>query len=263
MVAPTAIAAVVAPLVAAAVAAILLASAAAGSSAVGSSAVGSSAVGSSTVGVGAAGALELGAELYRRDCAFCHGPQGDGTFRGPSLQGSGPAGVAYAIATGRMPIDDPHQRVRRGEPAYDAAEQRAIVAHAATFLDGPVVPAIRPDADVARGGVLYRSYCSACHGATGAGGALAYDDIAPAVTASSDDVVAAAVIVGPGTMPSLGEALPDDDLDAVVAYVAMLRSPPSPGGVAVPGGRVGEGLVALLLTVVVLGSAAWWIGDRR
>ncbi|MEZ5265350.1 MAG: cytochrome c [Acidimicrobiales bacterium] len=66
-----------------------------------------------------------------------------------------------------MPIDDPHQRVRRGEPPTTPPSNGRSWLHAATFLDGPVVPAISPDADVARGGVLYRAYCSACHGATG------------------------------------------------------------------------------------------------
>jgi hypothetical protein len=41
-----------------------------------------------------------------------------------------------------------------------------------------------------------------------------------------------------------------------------LQSPQNPGGIPLPGGRVTEGLVALLVAAFVLGPAAWWIGDR-
>src|SRR5690606_38271250 len=83
---------------------------------------------------------EVGRDLYRRDCAACHGVAGEGSFQGVPIDDVGTASVRYTLSTGRMPIDHPDSAVVRGAPAYDAAEIDAIVAYTATFVDGPELP---------------------------------------------------------------------------------------------------------------------------
>lgn len=203
-----------------------------------------------------------GRDLYRRDCASCHGPEGAGSFRGGTLKGVGAAGVEYVLSTGRMPIADPGDQIRRSEPAYEREEIDAIVAYVATMVDGPEVPAVdTAGADAARGGEHYRLHCAACHSATGIGGALTADAYAPSVLSSEPTEVATAVISGPGTMPQFGTSFDDDDLADIAAYVELLQDPPT-RGLAIPGGRVGEGLVAWVVGVGALAVALRSIGRR-
>lgn len=206
--------------------------------------------------------MALGRELYGRDCASCHGADGTGSFRGTSLAEVGTAGVVYVLETGRMPIPHPDAAIRRSEPAYDQESIDALVAHLDTLIDGPA--AVDPDveaASVARGGEHYRLHCAACHGAEGIGGALAFEDITPSVLHAGPRDVANAVTVGPGGMPSFAGSFDDSDLADIAAYVGHLHDPPGPG-IALPGGRVTEGLVAWIAGVGALVLAARWLGGR-
>lgn len=204
---------------------------------------------------------DVAATLYGRDCASCHGPDGRGSWRGPPLTGSGAAGAYYMLSTGRMPIDEPDSPIRRGDPAYSPPEVDALVALVASFGDGPALRSVDATAgDVSRGGVLYRRLCAGCHSATGVGGSLAYDAVAPAVTPASPRQVAAAIDHGPRAMPVLGELLTDDELADVAAYVRQLDEPLDRGGAPLARlGRVDEGLVGWALGVGGLMVAAAWI----
>jgi ubiquinol-cytochrome c reductase cytochrome c subunit len=202
--------------------------------------------------------VDRGQELYRRDCAWCHGVTGDGTSRGIDISGRGTASVYYALSTGRMPIDEPDDAVRRGESPYSHDEILAIVAYTSTFVSGPDVPDIAAiEADVSVGGTRYRLLCAACHGATGEGGAQAAGSGAPSVLHASPSETASAIVAGPGQMPSFGSSLAVDDVAAVAAYVEEIQDPVTTG-IALPGVRVGEGLVAwLVLAMACLGFVAW------
>jgi ubiquinol-cytochrome c reductase cytochrome c subunit len=202
--------------------------------------------------------VERGQELYRRDCAWCHGVAGEGTARGIDISQGGTASVFYALSTGRMPIDDPDDAVRRGDSPYTDDEIMAIVAHTSTFVAGPDVPDIAGiDADVSAGGARYRLLCAACHGATGEGGAQAAGPGAPSVLHANRSETAAAMVAGPGQMPSFGSNLAAEDVAAVAAYVEEIQDPATTG-IALPGVRVGEGLVAwLVLAAACLGFVAW------
>src|SRR5262245_18953625 len=57
--------------------------------------------------------------IYLGDCAVCHGADGAGTQRGPSLLDSGRAGVDFYLTTGRMPIPHSTDAIERRKPAYD------------------------------------------------------------------------------------------------------------------------------------------------
>lgn len=206
--------------------------------------------------------LAVGEQLYGRDCASCHGLDGRGSHRGTSLEGLGAAGVHYAVTTGRMPIPAPDAAIRRRDPVYTDDEVEALVAYTAGLVEGPAVPAVDlAEANLARGGHLYRLHCAQCHSSTGIGGALALGEYAPHVFNATPVQVASAVLVGPGTMPSFAATFSHDDLNAVAAHVALLADPPGQG-VRLPGARVSEGLVAWLAGFGALAIAAALIGTR-
>jgi ubiquinol-cytochrome c reductase cytochrome c subunit len=208
---------------------------------------------------------DLGAALYGRDCVYCHGAEGQGSTRGVPIADGGEASVHYALVSGRMPIQDPDAIPRRGPSPYTEDEIEAIVAHVAGFGDGPALPDVDLDgADVAQGGHLYRLHCGACHSATGIGGALAYERVAPGLLESEPSVVAAAIVAGPGAMPAFGpDGFTDDELASIVAYVERLQAPDDRGGWPIfRGGRADEALVTLALVVPVLLVAVAWLARR-
>jgi ubiquinol-cytochrome c reductase cytochrome c subunit len=208
-----------------------------------------------------AGGQAIGQELYRRDCAWCHGVEGEGTSRGIGITDRGTASVYYALSTGRMPIDHPDQLIRRSTPAYTFDEIEALIEYTAAFVEGPEVPDLAAfDDDLGPGGRQYRLQCAACHGATGIGGALTTSIGAPSVLHSSRSETAAAIVAGPGNMPAFG-SLADADVAAIAAYVEELQDPVTTG-VALPGGRVTEGLVAWLAMLVVGLTFVAWVGRR-
>jgi ubiquinol-cytochrome c reductase cytochrome c subunit len=206
-------------------------------------------------------AVTRGAALYRRDCASCHGVSGEGTPRGTAIADRGTSSVYYALATGRMPIAEPASRIERRESHYTDDEIDEIVAYTATFVDGPAEPQLERGAALSTGGELYRLHCAACHGATGIGGAQAFSREAPSVLHASERDVAAAVVAGPGGMPSFRTALDDAEIAAVADYVGYLQHPVRRGA-AIPGGRVGEGLIAWLVGVIALLACATWAAGR-
>jgi ubiquinol-cytochrome c reductase cytochrome c subunit len=209
--------------------------------------------------------VERGRELYLEGCSSCHGAEGAGTGRGPSLAGAGEAAAFYYLSTGRMPLANHTEQPRRKAPAYDDEAIDALVAYVATLGDGPALPDLDLEgADLAEGGELYRDNCQPCHSASGAGGPLSYGRAAPQLGPASPLEVAAAVRVGPGQMPVFGpDVLDDEEVADVAAYVEYLDDPADPGGL--PLGRTGpvaEGFVAWFLGMAVLLGAVAWIGTR-
>lgn len=233
--------------------------------------------------------VAAGEELYVTGCASCHGVGGEGVriveggggvgeevigsaagageLRGPSLQGAGAAGAYYYLSTGRMPLGDPSDQPARKAPAYTPEEIDALVAYVASLGDGPELPDISIDddrVDLAEGGVVFRANCQACHSAFGSGGALSYGRSAPNLHSSDPLEVGAAVRAGPGQMPVFGpEAIDDEALDSVAAYVEFLRSPPNEGGLQIGrNGPVPEGFVIWLFGIGGLLLVTAWIGGR-
>lgn len=190
-------------------------------------------------GVGERNPPADGASLYQAECARCHGDEGDGDQEGPSLRG---------LPTGEETIPGVADLIRSGPgpmPAFSKFTD-AEVDEIARY----VVEAFGTVGDVARGGELYRLNCAGCHGAAGRGGALIYSDgNAPNLEQFTDADVVWAIRGGPGTMPAFNvEALPDVATASIARYVAVLREPAQPGGVAIgPPGPVTEGLIAGLL----------------
>lgn len=227
-----------------------------------------------------------GQTLYLRDCAICHAADATGTALGPSLVGVGRAAVDYYVSTGRMPLAksartesagrtreptpgrfavDRHLKVERHTSPYAPREMAALIDYTTSLVGGgPDVTGIDlAGGQVAAGGELFRLQCAACHSWAGEGGALLHVE-APALMRSTPRQAAEAMRIGPGAMPSFGQAaLSDAQVADVVAYVKNLQRPNDPGGSALWHlGPVAEGAIAWVIGLGALVLFIRWIGER-
>lgn len=204
--------------------------------------------------------------LYQRDCAFCHGDNGEGTTRGPSIQSIGAAEVDYAVSTGRMPVKDPDTERERRPPKYSRPEIDALLTYLEPVIaGGPDIPEVDPArGDRARGGEVFRAECASCHQWAGVGGALLSLE-APALHQATPTQIGDAVRSGPVDMPAFSPASIDDaELDDLAAYVLYLRHPEDRGGWHLWHlGPFAEGLLAWGIGMVLLILGVNWIGERE
>ena len=220
--------------------------------------------------VGSAAAQEEGRDprvIYGQECAWCHGGNGEGSARGPSLQGVGAASAHFWLSTGRMPIDEP-KAAERKEPRYSDEEIEGLVEIVAGFGEGPPVPQVDLDeADVVRGGQLYRIHCAACHGFSGWGGAMVFRRNPVSLYPTTATQVVEAMLIDLPGMPVFGdETLTEEERRDVAAYVVevLQEGETDRGGHGLGGaGRVPEGLVAWLVGLAALLLVAWRLGERR
>lgn len=207
-----------------------------------------------------------GREMFVTGCSSCHGLDGKGTDRGPTLERSGAAAAYYYLSTGRMPLAADGQPTRK-DPVYTDEEIEVLTEYVASLGEGPPVPEVEDDGegDLAHGGVLYRANCAACHAAAGIGGALSYGGYAPSLSEAEPRQIAAAVRVGPGNMPRFGpETFDDEEVASLVRYVRFLQDAPTPGGARLGGaGPIPEGAVGWVIGMGSLIAATTWIGAKR
>lgn len=228
-------------------------------------------------GIQAIGQPVTGQEWFQRDCAFCHGNQGQGTPRGPTLASDDMAQALtdFMLRTGRMPIADPRDVVRRAAPAYPPDVIAEIVQYVGTF--NPLAAAL-PVPNVAAGNLshgqeLFQANCAACHSATGIGGTLAEGKAVsasenrtgfqiPSLLKSTPLEIAEAMRAGPGTMPVFPHTtFSDHDVDSIVRYILYMRTQ-NRGGATDLGriGPVAEGAVGWIVGLGLLMLFARWIG---
>jgi ubiquinol-cytochrome c reductase cytochrome c subunit len=206
-----------------------------------------------------------GRDVYVARCASCHGPDGGGTDRGPSLVGVGAAAADFELRTGRMPFTGaPGTQAVRKPPAFDEQTIRNLVDYVASLGPGPAVPVPKIDpTTVSAGQRLFIANCAPCHGATANGGAVGGGALAPPLDKATPVEVAEAMLIGPGQMPVFS-SFSDDERNSVVSYVKYLQESVHPGGFSIGGvGPVPEGFVGwvlglgLLLVIVVLLTREW------
>jgi ubiquinol-cytochrome c reductase cytochrome c subunit len=197
-------------------------------------------------------------------CAYCHGTDAAGVAgRGPDLRDAGAAAADFYLETGRMPLDEPGQQPKRGPPAYEPAERRALVAYVGS-LGGPAIPGVDPaGGDLQEGQQLYGDMCAGCHAITGRGGVVP-GGVAPALQQATARQIAEAVRVGPHLMPVYTERQVDQhQLDSITRYVLSTRHPDNAGGWGIGNiGPVPEGLVAWLLAGTALLLVLRLLGER-
>ncbi len=211
-----------------------------------------------------------GKGLFAVSCSSCHGLNGEGTSQGPTLVGVGAAAVDFQVSTGRMPLAQPGAQAPRKENTFTREEIDALASFVATLGPGPAIPS--PDQydtsklteeQIARGGELFRTNCSACHNFEGSGGALPGGKYAPSLKGVEPVTIIEAMRTGPQQMPVFSAgAIPDADAAAIVAYLEELHSQPSAGFTLGGLGPVSEGLFGWIVGIGGLCLFASWIVSR-
>ena len=212
-------------------------------------------------------ATSRGGDLFQTSCASCHGQGGEGTANGPSLIGVGALAADFMLRTGRMPLPEPGQPVRRGTPAFADADIAALVAFVSSLGDGPGIPNVQitSSTDTAAGRAAYVATCAACHGAGASGDAVGGGQVAPPLLDTAPTQVGEAIRLGPGAMPAFDDRqISDAQLSEIAAYLQFLKTSAAPGGATVGGvGPVAEGYVGWLVYLVALVGVTRWIERRR
>lgn len=213
--------------------------------------------------------VDEGRKLFQSlSCASCHGLNGEGGKRAPSLIGVGAAAVDFQMGTGRMPLQQHGPEAPRKRAVTSEDNILKIAAYVASLGPGPAIPQFSnadwQKADTAFGGALFRTNCAQCHNFAGSGGELTYGKYAPALSDATPRQIYEAMITGPENMPVFGDKqlTPDQKL-AIINYVRTIKTEADPGGVGL--GRVGpvtETVVGWLVGIGVLVIVTIWIGAR-
>jgi ubiquinol-cytochrome c reductase cytochrome c subunit len=216
-----------------------------------------------------------GKALFAVGCASCHGLNGEGqvtaSIQGPPLTGVGAAAVEFQVATGRMPMARPAEQAPLKPNRYSPEEIRALAAYVSSLGPGPAIPDPKDydtagvsEEDIAKGGELFRTNCSACHNFAGAGGALPGGKYAPSLYGVSDLHIYEAMLVGPQQMPVFSDGvITPDDKRAIIAYLNDLHESPDHGGLALGAlGPVSEGMWAFLVGLGSLIAFALWVAAK-
>jgi len=219
--------------------------------------------------------IEEGRALFRVGCASCHGLNGEGqitdVIQGPPLIGVGAASVDFQVGSGRMPMARPEEQAPVKKNLYTQEEIAALAAYVASLGPGPDIPTPEmydpeglTEEELARGGELFRSNCSACHNFRGAGGALPEGKYAPSLEGVSEEHIYEAMLTGPQQMPVFSdEVMRPEDKRAIIGYLNHLNEQPEPGGLGLGGiGPVSEGLWAWILGLGSLMAFAVWIAAK-
>jgi len=233
----------------------------------------SPATNSSAEGVADAQLVAAGKNLFAVNCASCHGLNAEGLVQqgAPNLTNVGAAAVDFQVRTRRMPMANPlTQAVPGSKTIFTDDEIKALAAYVASLGNGPAIPdqnQYDPSSvsaeGAARGGDLFRTNCSACHNFKGAGGALPNGLVAPSIEKTPPQQVWEALRTGPGQMPVFAAgAIPDQDVQKVIAYIKQVNAAPS-AGLSLGGlGPVAEGFWAWVAGIGSLVLFAIWIATR-
>lgn len=212
--------------------------------------------------------VEAGRQLYVEGCATCHGIAGEGTADYPTLIGVGAAAVDFQVSTGRMPAAAPGTQVPQKPRNYSDEEIADLAAYIASLGAGPEIPSAADldydGADLAEGGVLFRTNCMQCHNFAGKGGALSDGAYAPSLMSATPKDIYEAMLTGPQNMPVFSnQTLTPEGKQAIIKYVQYLQSSPDPGGFALGSfGPVTEGLLIWIVGLGAVLAVTVWIGAK-
>ena len=206
-----------------------------------------------------------GRRLFVAGCASCHGDDARGIpAKGPSLHGAGAAAADFYLSTGRMPLENPRDQPRRGQPVYTRRQIDDLVAYVASLGPGPPIPAVHPlRGSVSEGLRAFTENCAGCHQVVARGG-IVTSARTPDLLDASPKTIGEAVRVGPYVMPSFSDRQIDSRmLNSIAGYVKYARHPEDRGGWGI--GHIGpipEGMVTWLLAIAALVLTIRVIGKR-
>jgi ubiquinol-cytochrome c reductase cytochrome c subunit len=222
--------------------------------------------------------IGTGQQIFTKNCSSCHGLNGEGvtvkgTVAGPNIQNAGAAAVSFQMSSGRMPMAGQQQQSRRTTNTFSADEIKAVAEYVGALGIGPGLPSSSQydtsgltAEQIAKGGELFRTNCSACHNYAGKGGALSNGNYAPPLTGTgvTNAEIWEAVRTGPQNMPVFSPTqLSDQDVKTVIAYLSEVNSSSDSGGYSLGGvGPVTEGAAAWILGIGGLVGFALWIASR-
>jgi len=221
--------------------------------------------------------ISEGRDLFVVGCSSCHGMNAEGIETkngnnyGPPLIGVGAAAVDFQVSTGRMPMARPGAQADVRPQLYSDREVEALAAYVASLGPGPAIPEESAydisdvtEEEVARGGELFRTNCTACHNFAGQGGALPHGRKAPPIQNVDEKHIYEAMLTGPQQMPVFSdEVLRPEDKRDIIAYVKALKAQPSYGGSSLGSlGPVAEGLWGWVGGMGVLVLVTVWIASN-
>jgi ubiquinol-cytochrome c reductase cytochrome c subunit len=222
--------------------------------------------------------IGTGQQVFTKNCSSCHGLNGEGvtvngTVVGPNIQNAGAAAVSFQMSSGRMPMAGQQQQSRRTTNTFSADEIKAVAEYVGGLGSGPGLPSSSQydtsgltAEQIAKGGELFRTNCSACHNYAGKGGALSGGNYAPPLTGTgvTNAEIWEALRTGPQNMPVFSPTqLSDQDVKTIIAYLSEVNSSPDSGGYSLGGvGPVTEGAAAWILGIGGLVGFALWIASR-
>jgi cytochrome c6 len=179
------------------------------------------------------GSIARGKILFQERCAQCHsladagaqgtiGPDLDESYAHPIEQGFDESSIRELVrAQIAYAVEDPPT----GEPGMPrdivTGEDAASVArYVASVAGRPVVAAPDDGEEILAGDQLFTQQCAACHILAAA---RATGTVGPSLDAvqPSADAVLAAMVEGPGAMPSFDGRLSEEQLQSIAEYVAQ------------------------------------------
>jgi ubiquinol-cytochrome c reductase cytochrome c subunit len=221
--------------------------------------------------------IGTGQQLFTTNCSSCHGMNGEGvtvngTQIGPNIQEAGAAAVSFQMSSGRMPMAGQQQQSRRTTNTFTADEIKAVAEYVGAMGNGPSIPnpsqydtsGLTAD-QIAKGGELFRTNCSACHNYAGKGGALSNGNYAPPLTGTgvTNQQIWEAVRTGPQNMPVFSPTqMTDQDVKTIIAYLTEVNAQPDSGYSLGGVGPVTEGAAAWIIGIGGLVGFALWIASR-
>jgi ubiquinol-cytochrome c reductase cytochrome c subunit len=216
------------------------------------------------------GSVRQGEQIYNTTCITCHGPNLEGVVgRGPSLIGIGAAAVYFQTSTGRMPAVQQGAQIEEKPPVLNDQQIKDLMAFVQSHGGGSTLPDEHAEQLVgdnpARGGELFRLNCASCHNFTGRGGALSSGKSAPALDGVTPEIMYAAMLSGPQSMPKFSERqLSPEEKKDIIAYVkSVTNGNNNPGGNPIGGlGPQSEGLIAFIVGMAALLGITLWIGAK-
>ena len=173
-------------------------------------------------------AMERGDEVFARDCATCHGGQGEGMGNiGPALNtqeflnDASDDVIFNTIADGRPGTSMPAWAQARGGPYNAQVTEDLVTLIRAWQSTAPSVEELAYLGDPVEGAVLFSTTCYACHGVSGEGriGPGLND---PRLLEQNDDDYFREVIANGRRdrgMPTWGSVLSPAQIEDIVAYI--------------------------------------------